>query len=97
MDWQNIIPVLKKGAKMDKQGHHMDPYAKKLYANPNSKILYKSALSTNLIEMAGLGQTTTSTIFDQIRTGELFPDQIIGYSTKSILVGLLILMILKAH
>jgi len=38
-----------------------------------------------------------SDYWTQIKTGTLFPDQIVGYSTKSILVLLLLLMILKAQ
>jgi len=94
MGWQNIIPVLKKGVTMDVAGHHLNPASVSQWVTPTSKIAYTSARSTKQME---IGQDTTSGIIGQLKTGEMFPDQIAGISTKSILVGLLILMILKGR
>jgi hypothetical protein len=94
MNWQNITPVLKKGVIMENKGHHMDPKSVNMFVNPTSRIAFTSARSTKQME---IGQDNSAGIIEQLKTGELFPDQIAGFSTKSILVILLVLMIVKGR
>lgn len=112
IQWNQIGSALQKGVGLAKM--QLKPNQKKLYASPNSEIVYKSALSTGQIHgllhnygiLNGLGQDASvpvaapapsSDYISRIKTGELFPDQVMGWSTKSILIALLILMILKVQ
>lgn len=94
LQWNDILPILKKGVILEKK--QLNPNQKTLFASPNSRIIFDSARSTG--QMHGyFGQEASSGYISQIKTGELFPDQVMGWSTKSILVGLLVLMILKVQ
>jgi hypothetical protein len=54
------------------------------------KIAYSSARSTRQLNGLGDGE-----ILDQLQSGELIPDQLFGWSIKTILAGLLVLAVLK--
>ena len=54
------------------------------------KIAYTSARTTGQLE--GFGETD---IVGKLQAGDFFPDQLFGWSTKTILAALLLLMLFK--
>lgn len=67
------------------------------WANPTSKMAFLGARASGQLkpQKDGFGQESGSSIVAQLQTGELFPDQLVGWSTKTILAGLLVLAIFK--
>lgn len=92
-DWHPLTAQLVSGLKY--RNVKLDPTKVTKWVSPNSELLFKSAESTG--QMEGLGQEDLSTLISKLRTGELVPDQLAGWSTKTILASLLLLMVLKAR
>lgn len=88
MNWRNIDRKLWKGIALDNRKEKASDIYK--FGSAIEKLAYSSARATHQLE--GFGDAG---IVDQLQTGELIPDQLFGWSTKTILAGLLALTVLK--
>lgn len=86
MRWNNIGVKLRKGVALaDRQQKIVNKFGSAI-----EKIAYSSARSTHQLD--GFGDAG---IISQLQSGELLPDEMFGWSTKTILVILLAFMLLK--
>lgn len=86
MRWNNIDDKLKKGVAIaERQNKLVNKFGSAI-----EKIAYSSARATRQLE--GFGDAG---IVAQLQSGELLPDEMFGWSTKTILVILLALMLFK--
>lgn len=89
MHWGNIDSKLKLGvALVDRNNQVMN--ANK-FNSEIEQIAYTSARKTGQFD--GFGQQAG--IVEQLQSGEIIPDDIYGWSTKTVLVALLLLMLFK--
>jgi len=88
MRWDNITTKLKAGVALAERKAKANDVHK--FNSAIEKIAYVSARSSG--QMDGFGE---SDIMNQLQTGSLFPDEMFGWSTKTILAVLLALLLLK--
>jgi hypothetical protein len=88
MRWNNIDRKLKVGVGIAKRQEKASDVHK--FGSAIEKIAYSSARTTHQLE--GFGDAG---IVEQLQSGELLPDEMFGWSTKTILVILLALLLFK--
>ncbi len=88
MHWSNIGKKLKVGVALaDRQKKSEDVNS---FQSSIEKIAYSSARSTGQLE--GFGDAG---LVSQLQSGDIIPDELFGWSTKTILAALLLLLLFK--
>ena len=88
MNWKKIMKKLKVGVALADRQKKASEVSK--FNNSLEKIAYASARSTGQLE--GFGDQD---LVGQLKSGEIIPDQMFGWSTKTVLAALLLLMLFK--
>lgn len=92
MKYKNIIKKLKKGIALADRETKVSEVSK--FNSEIERVAYTAARSTGQVKgFDGFG--FGDDLVGQLKTGSLFPDQYMGWSTKTILVVLLIAMVLR--
>jgi hypothetical protein len=88
MDWESISDKLRKGMAL------VDRHKTTVQTANATLSLEKAAVRAAQAggNFDGFGQAS---LVEQLQTGELFPDQIAGFSTKTVLVLIVLLLLLK--
>jgi len=89
MSWDTILKKLKVGISLADRETKAQSNPRRFHSAID-KIAFSSAKSTHQLD--GFGEAG---IVEQLQTGALFPDEMFGWSTKTILVILLGLCLLK--
>lgn len=88
MNYGNVLKKLKKGVAIQ------DRYKKA--SVELQKIMVRSAAKAGLTNRpADLGDFGADDFFEKIKSGDMLPDEVYGWSIKSILTILLVLLVLK--
>ena len=92
MSWDSILLKLKKGIALTDRMEKASTIHR--FNSEIDQIAYTSARSTHQLDGFGDGFGEAG-IVAQLQTGEMFPDEMFGWSTKTILAVLLALTVLK--
>lgn len=88
MNYRNIINKLKKGVALSKRQEPLIDITR--YGTEAERLIVASASRTGQLE--GLGQAD---ILAQVQSGDFLPNEFYGWSTKTLLAGLVILLLIK--
>lgn len=91
MNYSSIREKLKRGVALSDRKSKASDISR--FNSEIEQIAYSSARSTGQLE--GLGNLGDAGIMDQLKSGEIIPDQIFGYSSKTVLALLLLLVLFK--
>ena len=91
MSWANIEKKLRTGvaiADREQKVHQISNFNNEL-----ERIALQSAKSTGQLE--GFGQVEDGDLFENIKSGSIFPDMIAGFSTKTIFAAMVLGLLFK--
>jgi len=90
MDYKCLLKKLKKGVALADREVKVGQVKK--FSSKTAKLAFESARDTAQLDgLDGFGEDFVT----QLRTGAIIPDQYLGWSTKTILAALIVLLILK--
>ena len=91
MKYKNIMKKLRKGVGLADRETKASEVNK--FNSDIERVAFTSARSTGQLEV--LDEFGFGDIVSQLKTGSLFPDEYMGWSTKTILIALLVAMVLR--